>query len=126
MGRALPDRRAVVLVVEDEFLIRLMAEDMVEKAGFDAIGASDADEAVRILETRSDIQVVFTDVQMPGSMDGLGLVEVIRHRWPLVALIVTSGRRHVHQADLPCRGRFLAKPYQLDQVATALRESIMS
>ena len=93
MGRAVPGRKPVVLVVEDENLIRLSALDMVEEAGFEAIAASDADEAIRILESRNDIRAVFTDVHMPGSMDGLRLARVVRNRWPPVALIVTSGRR---------------------------------
>src|SRR5215470_1349816 len=124
MGRAVPGERSVVLVVEDEVLIRLMAEDIVREAGFHAIGASGADEAIRILEGRSDIGVVFTDIQMAGSMDGLGLVEVIRDRWPDIAVVVTSGRHNGHHIDLPSRARFLPKPYQSNQVAAALRELI--
>ena len=101
MGRAVPDRKPVVLVVEDENLIRLSALDMVEEAGFEAIAASDADEAIRILESRNDIRAVFTDVHMPGSMDGLRLARVVRNRWPPVALIVTSGRRSVLERERP-------------------------
>ena len=80
MGRAAPGQRPVVLVVEDEGLIRMNAIAMVEEAGFEAIAASDADEAIRILESRNDIRAVFTDVQMPGSMDGMRLARVVRNR----------------------------------------------
>jgi CheY-like chemotaxis protein len=80
MGRAVPGNGPVVLVVEDEVLTRLNAVAIVEEAGFEAIAASDADEAVRVLQNRDDIQVVFTDVQMPGSMDGLELASVVRDR----------------------------------------------
>jgi CheY-like chemotaxis protein len=73
MGRAVPSNRPVVLVVEDDVLIRMNAMDMVLEAGFEAVAASDADEAIRILESRNDIRAVFTDVQMPGSMDGMRL-----------------------------------------------------
>jgi two-component system, response regulator PdtaR len=91
----------VVLVVEDEGLLRASAMDMVKEAGFDVLAASDADEAIRVLESRSDIRAVFTDVHMPGSMDGLRLARVIRSRWPPVALIVTSAKRMCRKAT--CR-----------------------
>jgi CheY-like chemotaxis protein len=124
MGRAVPGQRPVVLVVEDESLIRLNALAMVEEAGFEAIAASDADDAIRILERRNDIRAVFTDVQMPGSMDGMRLARVVRRRWPPVALIVTSGHTNVLESDLPTGGRFLKKPYEPMQIETALRELI--
>jgi len=110
--------------VEDEHLIRMSAMDMVREAGFEAIPASDADEAIRILESRNDIRAVFTDIQMPGSMDGLRLARVVRSRWPPVALIVTSGRTNVAESDLPSEGRFLRKPYELTHIEGALRQLI--
>jgi DNA-binding NtrC family response regulator len=122
MGRAYSDRREVVLVVEDESLIRTSAVDMVEQAGFEAIAASNADEAIRILESRNDIRAVFTDVQMPGSIDGLKLAQVVKNRWPPVALIVTSGRMTVPESELPNGGRFLGKPYRPSELETMLRE----
>jgi|SRR4051794_3482722 len=124
MGRVAPGQKPVVLVVEDEQLIQSTALDMVEEVGFEAIAASDADEAIRILESRNDICAVFTDVHMPGSMDGLRLARVLRNRWPPVALIVTSGRTHVSKTDLPTGGCFLPKPYQLAQIEAALRQLI--
>jgi CheY-like chemotaxis protein len=114
----------VVLVVDDESLIRMNAMAMVEDAGYEAIAASDADEAIRILESRNDIRAVFTDVHMPGSMDGIRLASVVRNRWPLVALIVTSGQTNVPDSDLPTGGRFLSKPYAPVQIETALRQLI--
>ena len=124
MGRAVPGQRSVVLVVEDESLIRMSALTMVEEAGFEVIAASDADEAIRILENRNDIRAVFTDVHMPGSMDGIRLARVVRNRWPPVALIVTSGQTNVPESDLPAGGRFLPKPYAPLQIETALRQLI--
>src|SRR3954468_14613146 len=124
MGRAVPGQRHVVLVVEDENLVRMSALDMVEEAGFEAIAASNADEAIRILESRNDIRAVFTDIQMPGSMDGLRLARVVRDRWPPVALIVTSGHAHVEETDLPTGGRFLSKPYQQAKIEGLLRQLI--
>jgi len=124
MGRSVTDRRPVVLVVEDEHLICTSAMEMVERAGFEAIGASDADEAIRILESRNDIRAVFTDVQMPGTMDGLRLAQVVRNRWPPVALLVTSGHTNVAESELPSGGRFLRKPYMFAEVGTALRQLV--
>jgi CheY-like chemotaxis protein len=124
MVRTIHGQRPVVLVVEDESLIRTTAMDMVEEAGFEAIAASDADEAIRILESRNDIRAVFTDVQMPGSMDGLRLARVVRNRWPPVALIVTSGQTNVADAHLPAGGRFLRKPYEAAQVGAMLTQLI--
>jgi DNA-binding LytR/AlgR family response regulator len=96
---------------------------MVKEAGFEAIEASNAAEAIRILESRNDIRAVFTDVQMPGSIDGLKLAQVVRNRWPPVALIVTSGHAN-READLPTGGRFLSKPYQSSEVGATLRQMI--
>jgi CheY-like chemotaxis protein len=124
MGRIASGKRPVVLVVEDESLLRASAMDMVKEAGFDVIEASDADEAIRILESRSDIRAVFTDVHMPGSMDGLRLARVIRSRWPPVALIVTSGKTNVPENDLPTGGRFLPKPYHQAQIGSVLKQLI--
>ena len=124
MNRALLGQRSVVLVVEDESLVRSTAMDMVEEAGFEAIAASDADEAIRILESRNDIRAVFTDVHMPGSMDGLRLARVVRNRWPPVSLIVTSGRANVQETDLPTGARFLRKPYEQAQIEAGLRQLI--
>ena len=124
MGRAVPGQRPVVLVVEDESLIRMSAMSMVEEAGFEAIAASDADDAIRLLESRNDIRAVFTDVHMPGTMDGIRLARVVRNRWPPVALIVTSGQTNVPETDLPTGGRFLRKPYAAVQAETALRQLI--
>src|ERR1700730_7179482 len=83
---------AVVLVVEDEMLLRMRAVDMVEDAGYTSVEAVDADEAVAILESRSDIALMFTDIQMPGSMDGLKLAHTVRERWPPIKIILASGQ----------------------------------
>ena len=108
----------VVLVVEDHPLIRLSALDLVNTAGFEAIGAQSADEAIAILETRSDIHLVFTDVEMPGTMDGLKLAHYIRNRWPPVQLIVVSGRAKLDETMLPANSKFFPKPYN-DNVIVA-------
>jgi CheY-like chemotaxis protein len=115
-------QRPVVLIVEDEFLLRMDAADMIEAAGFDVVEAGNADEAIEILETRPDITVVFTDIQMPGSMDGLKLARAVRGRWPPIKIIATSGHVDVMETDLPEGGRFLPKPYSSLQVTGVLRE----
>ena len=117
-------RRPVVLVVEDEFLLRIHAIEMIEDAGFEALQAADADEAIQILENRSDICIVFTDIQMPGSMDGLKLAHAVRGRWPPIKIVTTSGRINVRIDDLPSGGRFLPKPYRPEEVAGTLRELV--
>ena len=115
-------KRPVVLVVEDEFLIRMHAAEMIEEAGFEVLEASNADEAVEMLEARFDIAVVFTDIQMPGSMDGLKLAKAVRDRWPPIHIVATSGFVDVRIDDLPNGGRFLPKPYSPAQVIGALHE----
>ena len=117
-----PLKRPVVLIVEDEFLLRMDAVDMITAAGFEALEATNADEAIIVLESRRDISVVFTDIQMPGSMDGLKLARAVRGRWPPIKIIATSGRAHVTQQDLPEGGRFVAKPYSPGEIAGVLRE----
>jgi CheY-like chemotaxis protein len=95
-------KRPAVLIVED-------AVRSIEEAGFEVIEAANADEAIRILENRNDIRVIFTDIHMPGSMDGLKLAHAVRNRWPPIKLIVTSGRSQVGEQELPEGGRFFGK-----------------
>jgi two-component system, response regulator PdtaR len=115
-------KRSVVLVVEDEFLIRMEALDMIRGAGFDVLEAANADEAIAILEVRPDITLVFTDIQMPGSMDGLKLAAAIRGRWPPIKIIATSGRVKLSDDDLPSGSRFVPKPYSAREIVRTLSE----
>ena len=114
--------KAVVLVVEDEALIRMSAVQMVEDAGFTAVEACNADEAIKLLESSPDIRAVFTDINMSGSMDGWKLAHAIRGRWPPIHLIVTSGLYVPAEGQLPAKGLFIRKPYSAEQVTAALRE----
>ena len=111
----------LILVVEDDPLQRLGMIDLVEDAGFAAIEARDADQAVEILENRPDIRVVFTDIDMPGSMDGLRLAAAVRKRWPPIEIIVTSGGRRPPLEELPVRTSFLPKPLVPDDAIRMLR-----
>lgn len=114
--------RIAVLVVEDEALIRLAAMDLVESAGYEAVEARNADEAIRILGARRDIRVVFTDVDMPGTMDGLKLAHFIRDRWPPIRLVVASGMKILAESQLPKGSRFFSKPYEDSSIVSALTE----
>lgn len=115
-------QKSTVLIVEDELLIRMHAVEMIEAAGFGVVEAANADEAIAILEVRPDIHVVFTDVQMPGSMDGLKLARFVRHRWPPIKIVATSGHIAVRDEELPEGSLFLQKPYRADQVVATLRQ----
>ena len=118
------NKRRVVLIVEDEFLIRINAVEMIEDSGCDVIEAGNADEAIAILETRPDIHIVLTDIQMPGSMDGLKLAHYVRHRWPPIKIVAVSGHHVFRDNDLPDGSLFLQKPYNSGQVAAALGQII--
>jgi CheY-like chemotaxis protein len=114
-------RNAIVLVVEDEPLVRMAAVDLVEEAGLEAIEAKNAEEAVRILETRTDIRIVFTDIDMPGSMDGIKLAAAVRGRWPPIEIILTSGHYNIRDDEIPDRGVFIRKPYDPRKVIATLQ-----
>lgn len=117
---------AVVLVVEDSMLIRMGALDLVRSAGYEALEAADADAAIRIMESRDDIDLVFTDVQMPGTMDGVKLAHYIRDRWPPVKLIVASGATILEESSLPIGSSFFSKPYDDTLILDAMAQLISS
>jgi CheY-like chemotaxis protein len=111
----------IVLVVEDEPLLRMLAVEAVEAAGFVAIEARDADEAVAVLESRSDISLLFTDIDMPGSMNGLKLAHAVRGRWPPIKILVVSGKVRLQSSELPSSSRFVGKPYRAAAMVAELR-----
>jgi CheY-like chemotaxis protein len=112
--------KAKILVVEDEPLVRMLAVDLVEESGFEALEASNADEAILILERNSDIRILMTDINMPGSMDGLRLAAVVRDRCPPIEIVVVSGKQALDLAKLPDRAVFLPKPYDIDKLSKTL------
>jgi DNA-binding NtrC family response regulator len=116
------EQSILVLVVEDEPMLLLMAGSVVEEAGFQPVYAANAEEAVRILERRTDIRIVFTDVDMPGAMDGVRLAAAIRDRWPPIEIIVVSGHHTVDLDDLPHGSRFFQKPYDSQHLMSAMIE----
>jgi two-component sensor histidine kinase len=113
-----------VLVVEDEMMLRMRAVDIVEDAGFTPIEAVNADEALVILESRSDIDLLFTDIQMPGSMDGLKLAHAVHERWPSIKIILVSGKLTLAEAEKPNHSRFFGKPLDVKQMITEMQEMI--
>ena len=117
---------SVVLVVEDELMLRMRAVDIVEDAGFTPIEAVNADEAIRVLEARDDVSVLFTDIQMPGSMDGLKLAHLAHTRWPHIKIMLVSGQIAVTEADKPEDSKFFPKPLEIQQMILELQEMVGS
>lgn len=113
-----------VLVVEDESLIRASLVLHLEEEGVEVFEAADARQAIALMERHANIQLLFTDLNMPGSMDGLMLTAYVRDRWPPVKIIMTSGRQRLEITDLPDGSLFFAKPYQLASVTHAMREQL--
>ncbi len=117
---------SVVLVVEDELMLRMRAVDIVEDAGFLPVEAVNADEAIQILESRDDISVLFTDIQMPGSMDGLRLAHLVHTRWPHIKIILVSGQIAVTEEDRPEDSKFFPKPIEIQQMVLELQAMVGS
>jgi CheY-like chemotaxis protein len=115
-------QKTVILVVEDEVIIRMGAVQMLEEAGFTVVEAHNAHDAVSIHEDRNDVCAIFTDIKKPGTIDGLRFVRIVRDRWPPIHLVVTSGLICPTDDDLPPGGKFIRKPYDPGHVIATLRE----
>jgi two-component sensor histidine kinase/DNA-binding NarL/FixJ family response regulator len=113
-----------VLIVEDEMMLRMRAVDIVQDAGFHSVEAVNADEAMAILESRSDISLLFTDIQMPGSMDGLKLAHTVHNRWPGIKIILVSGQVKPSEAERPADSRFFGKPLGMQQMIAELQTMV--
>lgn len=114
--------RIAVLVVEDEAIIRMSIVEELEDTGFEVFEASNAAQAIEVLIANSRIGVMFTDVDMPGGVDGLKLAASVRDRWPPIKIIVTSGHRRIDVDALPVEARFMVKPYDPNAVIRSIRE----
>jgi two-component system, response regulator PdtaR len=112
---------ASVLVVEDEILTSLSICADLNAAGYEVLTAPDAAKAIKILESRNDISTIFTDITMPGSMDGLALAAAVRDRWPPVNIIITTGMKRPSDDTMPARSIFIPKPYEGAEVVKAIR-----
>ena len=115
------DNPVVILLVEDEVLVRMVAADVLSDAGFTVLESTNAEEALRLLETRSDVQVLFTDVNMPGALDGLGLAQIVHERAPTIGILIGSGRIRPCPGELPPGVRFIPKPYAPSALTDAVR-----
>ena len=125
MGHDASNDPPVVLLVEDEPLVRMTAADELEEAGFHVLEAANADVALAVLEARSDeVRVLFTDVHMPGSMDGMELAEQVHARWPHVRILISSGYARPHQDEIPDDGRFMPKPYHAETLVRHVHELV--
>ncbi len=120
-GAAAATARPVILIVEDQPLLRELVVELVEDAGFLALAAGDAAKAVTLLEARSDIAVLFTDVNMPGPMNGVALAHLVHHRWPRIKILVASAKLQPPPSDLPSHSAFLRKPYRGAAMVARLR-----
>lgn len=114
------ETNSVVLVVEDDDLIREVTSAIIEDGGYTTIQATNADQAISILDSRSDISLVVTDINMSGSMDGLKLAHAIRGRWPPVRIIVVSGKVHPEPDELPSATFFVKKPFKGEELLAAI------
>ena len=115
-----------VLIVEDEPITRMAAADAITDTGLETREAGDAKEALQVLDDHSDIGILFTDIDMPGPMDGLGLAEQVHKDWPAVELIVTSGATTVKDSDLPDNGTFISKPYRATRLIEVVKQKLAS
>ena len=118
--------KPVVLVVEDEFFVREDAAWVLEDHGFEALQAATGDQALKVLETRPDVGAIFTDVRMPGDVDGLDLARIVAKRWPHILVVITSGHGRIGDEAIPDDGRFIPKPYAPEKVAQTIGAMIES
>jgi CheY-like chemotaxis protein len=110
-----------VLVVEDEVMLGLLVSESLADEGFEVLTAANADQAIEILESRDDISTIFTDVEMPGSMDGLKLAKAVSDRWPPVNIVITTGKTRPQTDKMPKKSLFVPKPYHTADVVNAIR-----
>ena len=113
----------VILTVEDEPLVSQFLEWVLEGAGCEVVATANADDAVEVLESRNDIQLVITDINMPGSIDGLKLAATVKERWPPIKIIVSTGMGMPKDQDMPAHSQFLPKPHVPDRVLAAVHHS---
>ncbi|WP_216838954.1 response regulator [Caulobacter sp. S45] len=110
-----------MLIVDDEELVRMVGCDILEFGGYRVIEAADAGAALQCLEAQAEVMVLFTDINMPGTPDGLGLAQLVHDRWPHVKILVASGNVRPGPGDMPPKGVFLSKPYRADDLLTLVR-----
>ncbi len=115
-------QKPTVLIVDDEVLIRMIGSDILEDGGYRVLEAANAAEALQCLQSGTEVVVLFTDVNMPGTPDGLGLARLVSDRWPQVKILVASGAVKPGRDDLPEKGMFLSKPYRAEDLLALVRQ----
>ncbi|NML04157.1 response regulator [Sphingomonas sp. G-3-2-10] len=118
------DAKMTVLVVEDDALIRMHGVDILGDGGFHVLEAGNADDALVILSDGADVQLLFSDIDMPGSMNGLNLARVVCDRWPAIHLLLTSGQHGRLDGDLPGRARLVRKPWSSQSLLDRVRDMV--
>lgn len=118
------DDKQTVLVVEDNVLVRMHGVDILEEAGFSVLEAETADEAIILLQGQQAVHLLFSDIDMPGSMNGLELAQLVRERWPKVRLLLTSGHHHIEENALPEHGRFVRKPWTRERLIATIQATL--
>src|ERR1700754_2035217 len=113
-------QKPLVLVVEDEPLLRMTTVDIVEEAGFPTLEAANAKQAIQLLENRPDIRIILSDIDMPPGMNGMALVAMVRRRWPPIAIILVSGHVVAAEVDIPDGGKFFSKPFHPAELVATL------
>jgi CheY-like chemotaxis protein len=122
----MPDshRLPTILVVEDETLVRMNEAELLEEAGYAVLEAADADEALEILNRHDAVHLLLSDVDMPGTMNGLDLAHFVHQRWPHIRLLLTSGHHHLSENQIPDDGKFVRKPWQEAALIARVREML--
>lgn len=113
-----------ILIVEDEVLVRMHGTDILQAAGFEVLEASNADEALMILDGNGEVRLLFSDIDMLGRMDGVELARRVHERWPHIRLLLTSGHHQLREASLPSPGRFLRKPWTQEVLTQEIYETL--
>ncbi|WP_234889608.1 response regulator [Agrobacterium vitis] len=113
-----------VLIVEDEPIIRMTVADDLADAGFNVCEAANASDALVVLSACADIRVIFTDIDMPGELNGIEFAHVVRDRWPPIEIIITSGHKRVGPAQMPARSCFFPKPYTHTDIVSAIKRML--
>lgn len=116
--------KQTVLVVEDDILVRMLGVDILEDAGFTVLEADSADQALALLAEHDDVHLLFSDVDMPGSMNGIELARLVHARWPSIRLLLTSGHHQIDEKSLPDQGRFVRKPWTQERLMASIQASL--
>lgn len=122
MAQPLTPSQPAILVAEDNAILRLDVSELLREHGYTVVEAANADEAIKLMESRKDIRMLFTDIEMPPGCDGLELAREVHNRWPKVLLVITSGRIEPTRDEIADDGTFIRKPYHVDDLLALIRK----